>query len=492
MDKLGAIDVGAYTIVSAKPGESVILPVPVKYTRGKMHYYSNLGAGKNKGKQIMYIDGNTADDYNQDITEALSYVSMEISQAQFNQDDFPLQAGSKAAAFELITEEIIDGESVTINYGYAVFSDLKVKSGAQNGTYNVFLDIEFCELADGRESDVYKEQIIINITITGAKTSGGGGGGYIGGGGGGGGGGSEQLTQAKLIVKSISTDPMNIRAGDEFDLLITLLNTNEKQLVQNIKVTVTATDDMILPVSGSSATYIDKIEAGGEYDLAMRVKAALNAPDTPIKLDVSMEYEDKSLSAQSASETLTMRISPVFRVRLEDPKPSNPGEIPIENSSYTLKTQVVNEGRNTIYNTKITAECEDENLVLPAPYFIGDMEGGSAKTVEMEFFPMAAGDYAVSMLLTYENTSGEQVSDPGDVRTHAFYVLEEETYEDDPYLAFPEQPTPEPQVDSLALMRLLPWWIYAALGGLILLMIIAIGSGARNRRRRALEYDEIE
>lgn len=462
------IRIGQMSVPRVKPGETITLAIPVRYSvSGEREIQSNAAAG---GADVLpYSPSNSSSDYDPAITGKVSFLRVSLNQAQLVQSSFPLEVSQFGSG-----PTIVEGG---VNYGYAVFDGVTVSSSAENGTYSIIYDVEWID-SDGKKNNT---EIMSNLTVYGASS------GYSGGGGGGGGGSSKPLTQAKLIVDDVYTDPVRPKAGEEFTLVMTLRNTNTSQYVQNIQLTVASSDDTVLPVSGSSSVYIDRIEAGSTYKVNMRMKSQGEVGDKPIKLEVQMEYEDKEVSAQTASENLIIIIDPVFRVKVEDPVASS-YELPTANTAYTLKLQVTNEGRTTMFNTSVTATCENEDLIMPPSFFIGNMEGGTSKTADMELYPLVEGSYSVNFEVKYEDAFGQPFSERID---YAFYANPEPNYDDYNNYYEPE-PEPEPEVDPLAVIRMMPAWLYAAFGALIVLMIVGIGVSARGRRRKALEDDEMD
>ena len=76
------------------------------------------------------------------------------------------------------------------------------------------------------------------------------------------------------------------------------------------------------------------------------------------------------------------------------------------------------------------------------------------------------------------------------------FFAQEETYYEDPYY-YGEFNNYEPEYEDPGLtfetiMQMLPGWVYAAAGSLLMGVIVLMGVGARSRRRKALEDDEMD
>ena len=270
-----------------------------------------------------------------------------------------------------------------------------------------------------------------------------------------------------------------------------LRNTSARQYVQNMRVTIGSEEDVLIPQSGSNTLYIDRIDAEGLYELRYPVRASLEVPDRPIKVDVTIEYEDSSVSAQSVMQQMVISVAQQMRLSIGEPVMDAASVYEGDSADITL--QVINEGRTVLYNVAVTAQSDDEGLVLPATAYLGNMEGGTSRRAELSLIPLKAGDYTTALNVTWENALGERFSDE---REASFTALADETedywntsaYED--YASIDSEP--EEQADLGYILEMMPWWIYAAAAGLYLLIVVYIGLSVRSRRRKALEDEEDE
>jgi len=365
------------------------------------------------------------------------------------------------------------------NLGYAVFENLTVKKSLSNGTMAVPFTVRWMEM----ESDaIFETEITALINVTGASSGGGGGGGsYVA---------PTTPPQARVLVESMHTNPESVKAGDQFDLVMMLRNTSAGQYVQNMKVTINSEEDILIPLTGSNTLYISRIDADSVYELRYPVRANMEVPDRPLRVEVMIEYEDSKVSSQSASQTLVVSIGQNRRVKVDEPVLDNMA--PVVGDSVTASLQVINEGRTTLYNMTVTAQCDGGEIILPVSSYLGNMEGGTSKKAELDLIPLAAEDYTVTLQISYEDAMGVQYTD---ARTVSFFA-QEETYYEDPYY-YEEFNNYEPEYEEPGLtvetvMQMLPGWVYAAAGTLLMGIIVLMGVSARSRRRKALEDDEMD
>lgn len=446
--------------------EGGTLQVPVSFAVDTLRVYSNRDEA---GNYAPYAAGA---EYAQDILEYLDYLSLEITPEMAADLSCPLEMGEQGVA-----KVIVDGG---VNYGYAVFENVRVKSTASNGVQPVTL------LATYRlqgETELQQTEISLNVNVTGVSSGGGGGGSgaYAS---------PTALPQARLLVERIATDPQNVTAGDRFDLVFTIRNTSQTQYVQNIRATINVQDDVLLPESGSNTVYIDRIDANSTYELRYAVQSSLSVPETALKVDIQFEYEDQTVTSQGASQTLNVQVAQLQRIKVDDP--ITDAASPTEGDSYDISLQVINEGRTTLYNVTVTARTDNENLALPASYYLGNMESGSSKKAELSVTPLVEGQYELNLEVSYEDGMGTPYSL---VKPVSFWCDAEQSYDELSWSTYESNEADDWENEDsrvMEILSLMPWWIFAAAAALVSLLVISIGVSAHSRHVKALEDDEMD
>lgn len=501
----GIAEVGSMDVPAMKPKWEVTLAVPIVFRIGTELYYTNALDG---GSIAKYDENRSrVSGYNAAILNALDRLVVKIEDS----DSSPFEPTSLGAYREVVSTlsgsnceqlgltAVTDGSGNTVyqdaasgyaypagvkfNAGFAVFTGLKVKSDAANGYHNVPLTVHWESAIYGNGSTSIAVKVrVVNAASTGST----GGGSYYGGGGTS----ATPAPEAKLLVSGVRTDPENPVAGDEFDIVFEIENTSEKEYVQNITLTCDAESDAVLPVSGAFNTYIRQIEAAQKIEERIRVRAQTDIEDRPVKLNVLLSYEDSDVTALSNSQTLVINVGQLLRIKLDEPVLPSDGSITGE--TYAVSMGVFNLGRTTLYNVTVNGVSESGDLSTGASYYCGNMESGTSKTAEIRFTPMKEGAYTADLQVTYENGRGESFTE---TKSISFYST---AYVEDDWFTEGDTEEPAPTVapsaaqKTLEVMSILPWWLYAAAGGLMLLLIVSIGVSARRRRMRALEDDEME
>lgn len=362
------------------------------------------------------------------------------------------------------------------------FGSFTLKS-VDKGTYYLQMQVKLSTASSLKALYGTAETFTLLYPVKVAKLS-------TGGGGGGGGGGTKQQPVARLIVDDVRTEPAQPQAGEVFDIILSLRNTSETQYLRNLQVTYTAEEDALVPTSGTNTEYIERIDAGANYELRLNVRAKPDLEASSVKLDVAAEFEDKQLTALTASQSLVIPVKQVQRIQLDEPK--LPTSAVVAGDSYEIEMGVFNLGKTMLYNVTVKVVPEDPVKVAAGnSYYIGNMDPGSSKTAELELIPLEGGSFNANIDVTYETVEG--VQQPTLTTPISFTVEEEENYdyENDANDYPPEPVVPEPPTVT-EVLALLPWQIYALAGGVVLVLIVWLGVALHRRRLRALEDDEMD
>lgn len=502
----GAATVGNMAPVVIERKKTVSVAVPVTFRSGGESWYTNM---LSSGSIVAYDPTRSAVGYSDDIFSAVESLSVEIAQ----EGDVPFyketlgsrryivgtlnSSTAKALGFEATGggyRDPLNGnvypEGTRFNSGFAVFEGLIVHSSVRNGNYDIPVKIRW-------ESEKYgsgSATVIIQATAENSdvpeKTTtggGGGGGGYYGGGNSG----SDDATpEAKLIVHGVTTNPENPVAGEEFDLILKLHNTSSTDAVSNITLNCEADGDAVLPVSGAFSAYIPSIGPNKAYEQRIRVRAQSDIDDEPVKIYVMLDYEDPDATAHSVSQTVVINVSQLMRIRLDEPVLPTDGSVAGE--SYPVSMGVFNLGRTTLYNVTVTAQSDNPALNVGASFYCGNMESGTGKTAEIRLTPTAEGSYSADLVVTYENGRGEVFTETKAVGFYSEAYEEEDWFMETEPVEPAETPEPGPARQALEIAAILPWWVYAFVGGVFMLLVVSVGVSARHRRIRAFEDDEME
>lgn len=223
----------------------------------------------------------------------------------------------------------------------------------------------------------------------------------------------KKQSKPKIIVSKYQADPMIVMAGSEFDLTMTFLNTHPSKAVKNVKMFLTLTEEtssdtektgnIFTPVDSSNTFYFDSIGSKQTVDKKLRLYVVPDAQPKTYTLTVNFEYEDAEKNEYTATELLGINVKQT--TRLETGEIYVPESIP----AYTpvqLSFELYNMGKVNLSNVmvEIIGDVESQS----ARTFIGNMESGSSQFYDNSFTPMTPGTIPVTLLISYEDTSGEK------------------------------------------------------------------------------------
>lgn len=191
----------------------------------------------------------------------------------------------------------------------------------------------------------------------------------------------EPRPQPKIIVDEYEVDKEVIMAGEAFDVLVKLKNTEKTWGTKNIKVSYKGETDDILPASKSNTFYIDEIGKGKTHELTLHMKARQDAESKPQKILLTIEYEDSARTSFTVSEEILLEIRQPLRLEVDEinlPSTVNAGD------SLPITTNIFNMGRSAIYNVRLTLEMP--GVTSEGSAYLGKMEAGTSGSADIYAF----------------------------------------------------------------------------------------------------------
>lgn len=275
-----------------------------------------------------------------------------------------------------------------------------------------------------------------------------------------------------VILSKYNYGGSSVAAGSSTNLSFSFTNTSKTIKIENVMVTVTGGQDLML--NGSTNTfYFESVAASGSKTVTVPMKAAqlISASAQDVKIDVTYEYVDQN-ARKSGNATLSLSV-PLYqpdRFELSEPKTSYTGYVGEETS---LTIDYVNKGKSAISNVEATISGD---IDTPTAYQrVGTIDGGKNGTIAFAVTPQLEGENQVKIVITYEDSNGN-------TKERVFEAtVEAMAYEPaDPGMDDPGMIDPEPQ-------STFPWKyvIIAAVAALIVLLIVL-----RIRKKKAKQKAE--
>lgn len=275
-----------------------------------------------------------------------------------------------------------------------------------------------------------------------------------------------------VILSKYNYGGSSVAAGSSTNLSFSFTNTSKTIKIENVMVTVTGGQDLML--NGSTNTfYFESVAASGSKTVTVPMKAAqlISASAQGVQIAVTYEYVDQN-ARKSGNATLSLSV-PLYqpdRFELSEPKTSYTGYVGEETS---LTIDYVNKGKSAISNVEATISGDIDS---PTPYQrVGTIDGGKNGTIAFAVTPQLEGENQVKIVITYEDSNGNTKERVFEATVEAMAYEPSDPGTDDPGMI-----DPEPQ-------STFPWKyvIIAAVAALIVLLIVL-----RIRKKKAKQKAE--
>jgi len=340
-------------------------------------------------------------------------------------------------------------------FKYVPFN-IYVNPALESGTYTLDLAIRYYD-ANNTE---YTEQAKVHLPVAGN------------------GGGSSEKWVPHLIIDNYSWGAEYARAGEAFPLTISFHNTHASKVINNIKVSLSADENIFSPIGSSNTFYIPQIQPQQSFEKIIELKPKIDAANKTYNLNVDMEYEDEKGNKYTEKGMIGIPVAQDLNLALAEVQVSPDCFV---GNPVGISVDYYNTGRALIRNLLI--RTEGDFLVRDGEIYIGNLESGKADYYDATITPQAEGELKGRIIFSYEDEIGnhyEQVKE--------FTVLAAAS----PPMPAPEEMMggynmPEPQKQSLS-----PIWFISS--GLVLIALI-LAAWLRHKKKmkeklEALELDE--
>ena len=218
----------------------------------------------------------------------------------------------------------------------------------------------------------------------------------------------EETTAAQpyVIISSYSYGKGDLVAGETRNITMTFRNTSKTMAVENMMVTMTLPDAMML-TSSSNSFYIESLAAEGTITKTVNVTVKSNAAaqSHSMTVDFSYDYLDNGVRRNAkTTETISMPVLQVDRFTvtgIDLPQEIFTGE---ENN---LSVNFVNKSRTEIYNLSAKLNCEGLSNNGEEQY-LGNLASGTASSADFYITGNEKGELVGEVIITYEDTNMNQ------------------------------------------------------------------------------------
>lgn len=212
--------------------------------------------------------------------------------------------------------------------------------------------------------------------------------------------------QPYVIISSYSYGKGDLVAGETRNITMTFRNTSKTMAVENMMVTMTLPDAMML-TSSSNSFYIESLAAEGTINKTVNVtvKPTAAAQSHSMTVDFTYDYLDNGVRRNAkTTETISMPVLQVDRFTvtgIDLPQQIFIGE---ENN---LSVNFVNKSRTDIYNLSAKLNCEGLSNNGEEQY-LGNLASGTTSSADFYITGNEKCELVGEVIITYEDTNMNQ------------------------------------------------------------------------------------
>lgn len=212
--------------------------------------------------------------------------------------------------------------------------------------------------------------------------------------------------QPYVIISSYSYGKGDLVAGETRNITMTFRNTSKTMAVENMMVTMTLPDAMML-TSSSNSFYIESLEAEGNITKTVNVtvKPTAAAQSHSMTVDFTYDYLDNGVRRNAkTTESISMPVLQVDRFTVTGI--DLPQEIFMGEES-NLSVNFVNKSRTEIYNLSAKLNCEGISNNGEEQY-LGNLASGTTSSADFYITGNEKGELVGEVIITYEDTNMNQ------------------------------------------------------------------------------------
>lgn len=212
--------------------------------------------------------------------------------------------------------------------------------------------------------------------------------------------------QPYVIISSYSYGKGDLVAGETRNVTMTFRNTSKTMAVENMMVTMTLPDAMML-TSSSNSFYIESLAAEGTITKTVNVtvKPTAAAQSHSMTVDFTYDYLDNGVRRNAkTTETISMPVLQVDRFTVTGIDLSQEIFMGEENN---LSVNFVNKSRTEIYNLSAKLNCEGLSNNGEEQY-LGNLASGTASSADFYITGNEKGELVGEVIITYEDTNMNQ------------------------------------------------------------------------------------
>ena len=276
------------------------------------------------------------------------------------------------------------------------------------------------------------------------------------------------LESYQMLVGGREVEFLN--AGDEALIVMNFKNNSVKSTIIATSATVTINDPtaLALTIGSSDTDYLGSLQKEETGDAEFHVTVPANAPAGPTTVTVNLTYENQEMLSKTVTQNIMIPIKQPMNVLIDAPVVYG---TPKTGEAFAVGLNIVNMGRAKIMNVSVNAT---DGVSMAENYFGGDILPAASLNADVELLTGQTGEFTGTLLVTYEDSDGEQYTQYIDLPLNVVQTVE---------------PAPVPVTEPEAKKSSMSGGAIAGWGAATLISAGALGAGGYQiwRKKKGME-----
>lgn len=296
------------------------------------------------------------------------------------------------ASYDRSFDKVANGESVSLDYSFSIRKD------AYTGFYPIKLKISYRESVDGDIQSV-EDEFYVHVKNKEEKESENTAKGDFN---------ANDRSRSRIIVDSFRTEPEQIIAGEEFELIAVMKNASDSITASNILFSFesekVSESPVLSTVSGANSIVVNSLGAGKTTEIRLRFKSKAGLDPKAYALTIKEKYDSPDFKNAEESVVINIPISQIARVGIGTIT-ALPDTVSV-GSDTSVNFSVNNTGKVTLYNTMVKMES---SYIKPVDMYLGNIKAGESKVADMmvSVTGMSTEDEKIKITISYEDEEGK-------------------------------------------------------------------------------------
>jgi len=225
----------------------------------------------------------------------------------------------------------------------------------------------------------------------------------------------------RIIVSEFTLYPQIPRAGQNFEMEITFMNTSSTRAVNNIRIIldapppatggpggtgVTGGDSVFTPVGGSNTLFVSDLAPGETMTRTVTMFTVPDAAPRIYSLRINLDYQDEDFDLHAVTELLSIPVAQDSRL---ETRPPEVFIMPFMDmfGFVDFEFDIINSGRVNLRNLRIRVDGNFDTH--QADDYLGNLQQGRVVNFRGRIFPSEPGLQEGAIVISAEDDAGEIV-----------------------------------------------------------------------------------